>query len=158
MKTLFRGLLVVLVLALASDKALADGPLTPGATATTPSATHGDSCTPINANAAINTTVTLTIPAVAGQFINVSGLDITLANDNTGAGTSVNLTWTTTNMGSWTYKFSDAGTANTMKVDHWIFGTPMKAPIAGTAVTFVSPAVNAHAIYNINACYFYSSN
>lgn len=114
-------------------------------------------CTPAHADAAVNTTVTLTIPTPpSGQSIYLCGLDLSVSNDATGAVVSTNLAFTSTNFGGWKWVFSSANAAssNSTQVFSWTFGA--KSPIPGTAVTFVSPAINLHAAYSINAYYYYA--
>jgi len=144
--------LAMAMLAIPSLPALAD---TPG-TATTQTATRYDACTPINKVGAANAQITLTIPAVAGQYIYVAGIDLTAAQNATATVATLSQ-FTSTNLGGWIYQFSLAATANAQVSEHFYFTTPLKAPIAGTAVTIVSPAAATNTAFNINACY-YTSN
>lgn len=154
-----QALLVALAVALTvSPPALADGPLAPGATAVTTTATRGDSCTPINATGAANAQIILTIPAQSGMYGNITALDLTVSANGTGGTVNTNLSWTSTNLGSWRYLYSFVDTANTMQSEHFAYGTPMKGPAVGTAIVITSPAATANTAFNINACYFYSQN
>ena len=121
-------------------------------------AVYGPNLTTANATAAVNNTVTLTLtPPLPSQYVYVCGLDLTVSNDATGAVVATNLSFTSTNIGSWAYKYSMVGTANTNGVDRsFTFYGCVKSTTAGTAVTFVSPAANAHASYSINAYYYFS--
>ncbi len=77
-----------------------------------------------NATAAINNPVTLTITPPAGQFVYLCGLDLIVANDATGAVVATNLSFTSTNIGGWAYKYSMVGTANTNGVDRSFWWAP----------------------------------
>jgi hypothetical protein len=115
------------------------------------------SCTSVHNDAAVNNTLTLTIPAPpSGLYIYMCGLDLSISNDATGAVASTNLKFTSTNFGSWTWEFSSVNTAssNVFQVFNWIF--LLKAPVAGTAVTIISPAANLHAAYSMNGYYYYA--
>lgn len=116
-------------------------------------------CTPINATAAVNTTATVTIPAPpAGQSIYVCGIDITVSFNTGGPTASTNVSFTSTNLGpagnTWAWKTSWVGTASTNIIQAFTFTLPIRATNAGTAVTIVSPAINATAAYSITASYF----
>lgn len=114
--------------------------------------------TTANNTAAINNPVTLTLTPPAGQFVYVCGLDLIVANDATGAVAATNLSFTSTNLGGWAYKYSMVGTANTNGVDRSFAWTHcVKSAAATTAVTIVSPAANAHATYSINAYYYFGN-
>jgi hypothetical protein len=120
-------------------------------------ATRLDACTVANATAVINNAVTLTITPPAGQYVYLCGIDLTVSNDATGAVVATNLQWTSTNLGAWKLTYSMAGTANTIGLQYQsTFNAIMKSAVAGTAVTIVSPAANAHAVYNVNAYYYYA--
>jgi hypothetical protein len=116
-----------------------------------------NACTVITKNGGINTAITTTITPPASQFVYICAIDLTLSNDATGTGVSTNLSWTSTNLGAWSYQFSQVGTANTTPIDkNFYFTFPVKSANAGTAVTLVSPAVNAHAAYNQNVYYYFA--
>ena len=129
------------------------------ATLTQQSPTMLNVCTPINATAAVNTTVTVTIPAPpAGQYIYLCGIDITVSFDATGGTASTNVSFTSTNLGpsgnTWAWKTSWAGTASTTIAQPFTFTLPVRATSPGTAVTIVSPAINTHGAYSITAYYY----
>jgi hypothetical protein len=118
-----------------------------------------NACTPINATAAVNTTVTLTIPAPsAGQYIYICGIDITISFNTGGPTASTNVSFTSTNIGpagaTWAWKTSWVGTASTTIAQPFTFQYPVRANAPGTAVTIVSPAINATAAYSITAYYY----
>ena len=119
--------------------------------------TRLDACTPINATAAINNAVTLTITPPAGQFVYLCGWDLTVSNNGTGAVVATNLSFTSTNLSGWKVAYSMVGTANTTGFQYnTAFNSPIKSSAAGTAVTIVSPAANAQAVYNVNAYYYFA--
>lgn len=110
----------------------------------------------VTGTAAINTQVVVTIQPGPG-CIYVTEIDFTMSEDGTAGDSATNLTFATTGLGGWTYKFSAAtGAANVTMLDKsFIFPLPLKA-LPSTAVTITSPAGKAHAIYNVNAAYFYA--
>lgn len=109
---------------------------------------HGD--------AAINTLLTVTVPAIDGKFIYVTGLDLVVSNNATGGVKSVNLKFTSTNLWGWAYLFSEVGTAWVNTIDRsFQFMEPLKSQTAGVPLSIVSPAVNAQAAYSINIYYYY---
>lgn len=115
-------------------------------------------CSTTTATAAVNNTATVTLTPPNGQFVYLCGLDITISQDATGGVASTNLTVTSTNFGGWLWKFSNAGTASTTHEQSFFFGSNVvKAAQAGTAVTFVSPAINLHAAYSITAYYYFAN-
>jgi hypothetical protein len=121
------------------------------------SATQLTACTTANANAAVNTTATLTITPPNGQYVYLSEMDAQVSNNATGAVTQANVKFTTTNLGGWQYQYSSANAANTStSIGPFAFSPPLKSAAAGTAVTIVSPAVNAQATYSINSCYYFA--
>lgn len=127
-----------------------------GETPVTQAPARQDSVTTQTVTSTVTTAATLTISAGPG-CIYVSTIDFTVSIDGTGTGDSfTNLTFTTTGLGGWLYKFSaPTVVANTMPVDKFfVFGTPLKG-LPGTAVTIASPVGKTHSMYNINASYFY---
>lgn len=121
-------------------------------------ATDRTGCSPISFTAAVNNTVTLTLTPPSGQYVYFCGLTLGLSNDATGTVASANLTFTSTNLGGWLWKFSDIGTAN-VTTQQTFFTSPrwlLRSQVAGTAVTIVSPAINLHAAYGINAAYYFA--
>jgi hypothetical protein len=128
-----------------------------GATRVQADATMLNACTPLNATGAVNATATLTIPAPpSGLYVYVCGIDIAISFDATGGTASTNVTFTSTNFGSWLWKMSWAGTASTTITQPFYWAQPLKSPSAGTAITIVSPAANLHGAYSINGYYYYA--
>lgn len=112
-------------------------------------------CIPAHADAAVNTPVTLTITVPNGQSLYLCGLDLSVTNDATGGVVGTNVQFTSTNLWGWKYTYSMAGTANTVGVDRSFgFAHPIKSQAVGQAVTIISPAANAHAVYSVNAYYY----
>lgn len=129
------------------------------ATPTQQSATHADAMATASATAAVNTAVTLTLTPGGNQYVYVCEIDFTISVDATGTSpATTNVSFTTTNLGGWSYKFSTAAdVANTIVLDKaFTFPTCLKSLTPGTAVTIVSPAARTHAIYNINASYYFA--
>jgi hypothetical protein len=118
--------------------------------------TRPDACSTANATSSlVNTTATVTLTPQNGQSVYVCGIDIEISNDATGLVVHTNATFTSTNFGGWLWKFSSPNVANTTVTQMFQFVNPVKAPATGP-VTFVSPAINAHAMYNINVYYYYA--
>lgn len=120
------------------------------------SATDMQACTSVNANGAVNATATVTITPPNGQSVYLCGLDISISADATGGTTATNLSFTSTNIGGWQWKFSWAGTVSTNLIQIFNFVRPIKSTTPGTAVTIVSPAAGLHNAYNINAYYYFA--
>ena len=97
---------------------------------------------------AINQQETVTCTPPAGQFVYIATIAFDVCTN--GTGTAANqVTWTTTNItGSPTFGFSIAATASICQ--HWSIPlpTPLKSTVAGTAVTFVSPAAATNNSYH----------
>lgn len=114
-----------------------------------------NACTPINATAAVNNQVTVTLLPPAGQSVYVCGIDVT-ASQNATSTANTNLTFTSTNLGGWLYKYSLAATVNIMASQAFYWSQPLKSVIPGTAVTIVSPAATAQTAFSINAYFYYA--
>lgn len=113
-----------------------------------------NACTSINATAAVNTTATVTIPAPpSGTSVYICGIDLSESFNASGPTVATNLTFTSTNFGGWLWKYSSPGVASTTVFQSFYFTQPVKAPLPSTAVTFVSPAINATGAYSINVYY-----
>ncbi len=119
-------------------------------------ATRPDACSTVNATAAVNNTATVTLTPPNGQYVYVCGIDLTVSDDATGAVAQTNVSFTSTNLGGWAYKYSFANAANTTLSQVFVFNVPLKSAVAGTVVTLVSPAINLHAAYSINAYYYFA--
>jgi hypothetical protein len=120
------------------------------------SATPLNGCSVSHQDAAINTTVTVTITPPSGQYVYICNWDYQVANDGTGTGPAqVNVKWTTTNMGGLAAEYSINLTANLQVVNTFNYYIPVKSAQAGVAVTFVSPAIAAHTAYSANVYYYF---
>lgn len=150
-------LLLGLVLGLVLSVSQVFAQSVPG-TLTQQSPTRLDACTGINAKStAVNTLATVTITAVSGQYIYLCGVSFEVTNSGTGAVTQANVCWTTTNMGGVQWCYSSINAANTSTTFTPTLPTQtVKAALPGTAVTVVSPGINAQIIYNVNAYYYYA--
>jgi hypothetical protein len=116
-------------------------------------------CTTANATAAVNTLVTLTLTPPGGMYVYICEIDLTISADATGtSAVQTNVSFTTTNLGGWKYTTSSpADTANQLVLDkQFLFPSLIRSVVPGTAVTIVSPAVRLHALYNINASYYFA--
>lgn len=116
-------------------------------------------CTAFNATAAVNTAVTLTIPAPpSGQSIYICGIDITVSFNTAAAVASTNVSFTSTNIGpagnTWAWKTSWVGTSSTNIIQTFTFTLPIRATNPATAVTIVAPAIQSTTAYSITAYYF----
>ena len=126
------------------------------ATPTQQTATHVDSCTPINGTAAAGSAATLTIPAPpSSQYIYITEIDIEI---NTSAATASEAVVTSTNLGASSIKWAIGLTAAAGAVSSLVipYPTTLKSTTAATAVTIVGPTGVAGMLQNFNACYFYA--
>ncbi len=119
-------------------------------------ASRPDACSTVNATAAVNNTATVTLTPPNGQYVYLCGIDLTVSDDATGGVAQTNVSFTSTNFGGWNYKYSFANAANTTFSQIFVFTIPVRSVLPGTAVTFVSPAINLHAAYSINAYYYFA--
>jgi hypothetical protein len=104
----------------------------------------------------INNQTTATATPSGSNYVYITGIDLAACQDATGTTAVTNLTFTTTNItGAPVYQFSLAATANLCATPRTIqFATPLKSSTPGTAVTVVSPAANAHAVYTSNIYWY----
>jgi hypothetical protein len=126
-----------------------------GATRIQQDPTMLNACTPINGTAAVNTQVTVTLTPPSGLSVYVCGVDVTVSQNATSTA-NTNLTFTSTNLGGWLYKYSLAATANLALSQSFYWSQPVKSVIPGTAVTIVSPAATAQTAFSINAYYYFA--
>lgn len=126
-----------------------------GASRVQQDATMLNACTPTNQTAAVNTQVTVTLTPPAGQSVYLCGIDVT-ASQNATSTANTNLTFTSTNLGGWLFKYSLAATVNIALSQSFYFSQPVKSVIPGTAVTVVSPAATAQTAFSINAYYYFA--
>lgn len=119
------------------------------------SATALNACSTLNATAAVNNQVTLTLTPPSGQYVYLCGLDVTVSQNGT-ATANTNVSFTSTNLGGWAWKYSLPATINLALVQPFYFSIPVKAAAAGTAVTIVSPSATAQTAFSINGYYYFA--
>lgn len=109
----------------------------------------------VTATAAANTAVTLTLPAVAGQFHYITGIEIMRTATAALAGTAT-LVVTTTNLpGSLAWSIGNAMTAGGTANDKMIMlDNPLKSSVVNTATTIAMPAPGAAVLWRANCYYF----
>ena len=108
----------------------------------------------VTATAASGTAVTLTIPAVVGQFHYITSIDIVLYSAAARTGSATPNTVTTTNIpGAIAFTFSTAGAIGTIEAREFIRVTPLKSAVVNTPTTIVAP-IAAGGIWRIRATYF----
>lgn len=110
----------------------------------------------VTATAAVNTAVTCTLPAVAGQFHYIVGIELVKLYSVVGVASGSGVIVTSTNLPgnpSWTTEqlASVAGTAT--KVIGWLTEVPIKSSVLNTATTFVAPA-QLQTIWRWNVIYY----
>src|SRR5206468_2029250 len=98
-------------------------------------------------------------PAPAtGLYNYVCYLQFGISNDATGGVATTNLSTSNTNFGTYAFKVSNVGTANTNYEFAHYMGNPAggcaKSALPGTATTFVSPVANLHAAYTWQGVYY----
>lgn len=101
------------------------------------------------------TTVTATLPLVAGQFHYITGIQIVRTCTTAIAGTAA-LAVTTTNLpGSLAFTSGNACAVGSTNVDFSMsFASPLKSSVAGTATTLVAPSAGSAGFYRITVFYF----
>jgi len=111
--------------------------------------------TVVSTTAAVNTGVTLTIPATAGLFNYLVLLEITLFFVTVPTpGSSPQLVTSTGITGTPTFSFSlPAAAIGTVENRIYSFPSPLKGSAVNTAMTIVCPA-QANSIWRVNGYYF----
>jgi hypothetical protein len=102
---------------------------------------------------AANTALTVTLPAVAGQFHYITNLELT-HSCTAGVSGSALLTITTTNLGGLQWINGNLCNAGQEHIQLYTFQPPYKSAVAGTASTIVFPAMGVAAQSAINVYYF----
>lgn len=98
--------------------------------------------------------VTLTLPAVAGQFHYIDAIEITLYNSAARTGAAAQVTVTSTNIpGAQTFIFGTAGAIGTYERYQLSANNRIKSSAANTATTIVCPAVTG-GIWHVRALYY----
>lgn len=126
------------------------------ATPTQQVATHADTCTPINAQAAAGAQTTLTIPAPpTNQYIYIAEIDFDNVVSTALGGALAVTNVTTTNLGGLKWAVSLPTTANTnYPRGPFIYPTGLRSVTSGTAVTVVGVTATGNLTQTINACYW----
>jgi hypothetical protein len=132
------------------------------------SPTHLDAATLIASTApAVNATQatgTVTITPPNGQYVYFTGIYVAACGDGTASTSSVQQSFTTTNLSGLTIQTSMLAYAATTAIANSIsscdrvslpFATPIRSAAQGTAVTIVPPAQAAHMSFPIIAIYYY---
>jgi hypothetical protein len=109
----------------------------------------------VTALSAVATTVTLTLPAVTGQFHYITSISIVRSCGTLLAGTAV-LAVTTTNLpGSLAWTGGNACAVGSTNTDLAMsFPNPLKSSVAGTATTLIAPSGGAAVQYRLTVTYY----
>lgn len=121
-------------------------------TLTQQSPTHLDAAVlTVASTAAVNTALTLTLPAVSGQYHYITSIDLRLCQDTT-ASTSLQLAVTSTNLNGWLTQIGQASAAGSCSDFPSVYPNGLKSAAPGTAtvVTIAQPGTHGAAIGNIN--------
>jgi hypothetical protein len=100
-----------------------------------------------------NASLTVTLPAVAGQFHYLTNVELTHSCTTSVAGSAL-LTITTTNLGGLQWINGNLCNAGQEHIQLYTFQPPYKSAVAGTASTIVFPALGTAAQSAINVYYF----
>ena len=115
---------------------------------------HQPALLAVTGTAAAGAGVTLTLPAVAGQFHYLTSLRIDLYNTAARTGGATPVVVTTTNLpGTPAFTFPSAGAVGAMDRLAHDLAVPLRSSAAGTATTIVAPAT-ANVIWRLTAFYF----
>jgi hypothetical protein len=140
--------------------AFADGVLTGPASAGTATGTASRSDAATAAGHSHTTSATITLTPTVGQYVYLTGLDISNCQTTTGVTPAAPTYITTTNItGSPQYQLGSglslaAGGCN--PVSEIQFSTPVRSTAVTTAVTFVLPAFATNQVVSVNV-YWYSA-
>lgn len=109
----------------------------------------------VTALSSANTTVTATLPAVAGQFHYITAILVVRTCTSAITGTAA-LAVTTTNIpGSLAFTSGNACAVGSTNVDvNLSLVSPLKSSVVNTATTVVAPAAGAAGIYRITVFYY----
>lgn len=113
-------------------------------------------CLAVHQDAAVNTAVTLVVPAPSRSdlFVYICGWDWQVTANSTGTA-QANVKWTTTNLSGVLAEYSTAATAYVTISGNFTYPSPVKAQANNSAVTFISPAAATNNAYSVNAYYRY---
>ena len=110
----------------------------------------------VTATAAVNTAVTCTLPAVAGNFHYIVGISLVKLYSVVGVASGSGNIVTTTNLPgnpSWTTEQLASAAGTCQEVIHFFSEVPIKSSVANTATTFVAPA-QLQTIWRWNVIYY----
>lgn len=108
----------------------------------------------VTGTAATGVALTLTLPAVAGQFHYIAALEFTLYATAARTGSATPIVVTSTNLpGSPAWTFPTAQAIGTTVDRSFVPAFPVRSSVAGTATTIVAP-VAAAGIWRITAFYY----
>lgn len=110
----------------------------------------------VTGTAAVNTALTATLPAVAGQFHYITGIELIKLYSVIGVASGAGVIVTTTNMpGSLAFTTEQlalaAGSAS--RVIAWFPSAPLRSSVLNTATTFVAPQ-QLQTIWRWNVFYY----
>lgn len=100
-----------------------------------------------------NAQLTVTLPAVAGQFHYITNIELTHGCTSGVAGSAL-LTITTTNLGGLQWINGNLCNAGQEHIQLYTFSPPYKSAVIGTASTIVFPATGTASQSAINVYYF----
>lgn len=107
----------------------------------------------VASTAAVNTALTVTLPAVSGQYHYVTSVDLRLCEDTT-ASTSLQVAVTTTNLNGWLTQIGQASSAGACADFPATYPNALKSAAPGTNTVFTIGAPGAHGAAIINVNYF----
>lgn len=106
-----------------------------------------------SAVSAVNTQLTVTLPAVAGQFHYITLIEFTHGCTSGVAGSAL-LTITSTNLGGLSWINGNLCNSGQEHIQAFNYSPPLKSAVAGTATTLVFPATGVASQSAINVYYF----
>lgn len=101
--------------------------------------------------AAVSTAVTVTLPAVAGKYHQITALNLELASDATGA--ACNAAWSTTNLGGLNGQIGIIAGVDAVALFPFYYPTGLLSNAPGTATTVVISTQCVHGAPIINVAY-----
>jgi hypothetical protein len=141
-----------LVLSLAAVLLLAAGAV--AQTSTQQSPTDLTAATQVAHSHSTGATITVTPPA--GQYVYVTGIDLSnCATTTITPATPVTIT-TTGFTGTWTLYVGTGATAGLCQPQEIAWTRPVKSAAPGTAVTFVLPTFTTNQVIGMNVYYYYA--
>ena len=101
--------------------------------------------------AAVNTALTVTLPAVSGQYHYITALTLGLCQDTT-ASTTLQIAVTTTNLNGWLTQIGQPSSAGRCDYFPYTYPNGLKSSAPGTAtvITVAQPGAHGAPIVNVN--------